>query len=352
MCGIVGIVNGRSVAPGLIEGLRNLEYRGYDSAGIAVSKNKTLSRIRASGPLDALAAVHAEAPIDGPAGIGHTRWATHGAPTEQNAHPHVAKGVAVVHNGIIENFADLRTRLEEEGICFHSETDSEVVPHLLAKFRAEGMDATEAVRQTALLLDGQFGLGILFEDEPRTMYAARRESPLAIGAAPKEVLLASDLLAFAGRVEQSLALDSGEIARIRRDGVQIIDVDGEIVNRSWNEAATRAVSVSKAGHRHFMHKEIFEQPTAIADTLDASLADGVAGPAAEMLGAATRLSIIACGTSYYAGMAARSWIERYARMPVELEVASEFRYRNRPAIQGDASLYISQWSPSPKPTGR
>ena len=342
MCGIVGMVNGRSVAHGLIDGLRNLEYRGYDSAGIAIAGRSALSRLRASGPLDSLAAAHKSSPIDGPSGIGHTRWATHGAPTEENAHPHVAEGVAVVHNGIIENHAALRAWLEEDGVSFNSETDSEVVPHLLAHFRRAGFGAFEAIREAAGLLEGQFALGILFDDEPRTLYAARRESPLAIGAAPKSVMLASDMLAYAGRAEQTLALDSNEIARIRRDGVQIRNAAGEPVDRAWGEAAGASVMVHKAGHRHFMHKEIFEQPEAIAKTLDAMTAESVAGPVTESLAACSRLSVVACGTSLYAGMAARPWLERYAGIAVDLDVASEFRYRHRPADSGTGSLYISQ----------
>jgi len=342
MCGIVGMVNGRSVAQDLIHGLRNLEYRGYDSAGIAIAGRSALSRLRASGPLDSLAAAHKVDPIDGPSGIGHTRWATHGAPTEQNAHPHFADGVAVVHNGIIENHAALRARLREDGVAFNSDTDSEVVPHLIASYRKAGLSRFDAIREATQMLEGQFALGILFEDEPRTLYAARRESPLAIGAAPKAVMLASDMLAYAGRAEQTLALESDEIARIRRDGVQILNGRGETVDRAWTAATSTAVTVHKAGHRHFMHKEIFEQPEAIAKTFAATAAEEVAAPVESVLADCNRLSIVACGTSYYAGMAARPWLERYAGMAVDLDVASEFRYRDRPCFAGTGSLYISQ----------
>lgn len=344
MCGIVGIVNGGSVASGLVSGLRNLEYRGYDSVGIATLGPKGLNRRRAKGKIASLQTLLKSEPLDGPVGIGHTRWATHGAPTERNAHPHMHGGVAVVHNGIIENFKQLRTDLSEDGIVFQSETDSEVVPALIARYRRAGMKPVQAIRAAASHLEGQYALAVLIEDLPGMAFALRHESPLVLGGNGRESLIASDMLAFAGRAEQEILIENGDLAVLTRQRVDILDDADAPAVRPTRDCTALAQRVGKAGHRHFMHKEIHEQKVTIprgieAKTLDGAKRSDVLPPAVID---ADRVSLVACGTSFYAGAVARDWFERLAGVPVDLEIASEFRYRARPIGKGGAALFVSQ----------
>ncbi len=346
MCGIIGIVGHPPVAARLIEALRRLEYRGYDSAGIAVHDGDRLRRRRAEGKLDALARLLEREPLDGGIGIGHTRWATHGRPEERNAHPQMNERVAVVHNGIIENFRDLRAELEAAGAVFESETDTETIAHLLARLRDEGMEPGEAVAAALDRLQGAFALGILFADAPDRLYAARRGSPLVVGLAPGEAFLGSDALALAGLAERIVHLEEGDRAELTRDGIRIFDAAGRPTERPERPLDLGPALVGKGNHRHFMLKEIHEQPTAVAETLG-PLLDPLAGRARlpdlpfdpARLG---RLHIVACGTSYHAGMVARYWLERMAHLPVDVEIASEFRYRDPVLRPDEAVVVISQ----------
>lgn len=344
MCGIVGIVNGGRVSTGLLAGLQNLEYRGYDSVGIATLGRQGLQRRRAQGKITALRSVLKEMPLDGPVGIGHTRWATHGAPTERNAHPHIHGGIAVVHNGIIENFKPLRETLIEDGIVFQSDTDSEVIPALIARYCDAGLKPVQAIRAAASLLEGQYALAVLIEDLPGMAFATRQESPLVIGGNGREGLIASDMLAFAGRAEEEVLIENGDIAVITRSRIDIFDAQDTPAIRPVRDCTALAQRVGKAGHRHFMHKEIHEQKVTVPTGLDAQrlLSDSPADRLPDSVVAAHRLSLVACGTSYYAGAVARDWIEDLAGIPVDLDIASEFRYRTRPIGAGSAALFISQ----------
>lgn len=344
MCGIVGIVNGGRVAPGLLAGLQNLEYRGYDSVGIATLGRQGLQRRRAQGKIAALRSVLKDSPLDGPVGIGHTRWATHGAPTERNAHPHIHGGIAVVHNGIIENFKQLRDDLIEDGLIFQSDTDSEVVPALIARYRNAGMKPVQAIRAAASHLEGQYALAVLAEDLPGMAFAIRQESPLVIGGNGRESLIASDMLAFAGRAQEEVLIENGDIAVITRSRIDIFDEDDVPAIRPVRDCTALAQRVGKAGHRHFMHKEIHEQRVTIPQGLEAQKlgANAPSDRLPEAVAKADRLALIACGTSYYAGAVARDWIEDLAGVPVDLDIASEFRYRTRPIGKGSAALFISQ----------
>ncbi len=344
MCGIVGIVNGSRVSEGLVSGLRNLEYRGYDSAGIAVLSPDGLHYRRALGKIAELGHKLNGSPIEGAVGIGHTRWATHGAPSEINAHPHIVDGIAVVHNGIIENFRELRQELEETGFTFSSETDSEVVPALIAANCKAGMSPTDAIRGALNRLDGQYALAVVMEDQPDVAFAARNESPLAIGINNKEALIASDMLAFSGRAQREMQLENGDIATIRRHRIDVIDRDSNQVDRPLMICRHTKVAVDKGIHRHFMIKEIHEQPQTIIECLDSlSVLDdnpGLVLP--ESLSNCSRFTAVACGTSFYAGMVARPWFEQLAGIPLDLEIASEFRYRSLPIGKGEGALFISQ----------
>ena len=346
MCGIVGIVGSTTVADRLIGALERLEYRGYDSAGIAVvDGDGRLRRLRREGKLAALKEAHAAAPIDGPVGIGHTRWATHGAPSERNAHPHVAGGVAVVHTGIIENYRALREELSAEGAALESDTDTELVAHLLARLRAEGRPPREAVRDLLGRIRGAFALAILFEDAPDRLYAARRGSPLAVGLSGTEGFIGSDALALAGLAEEIAFLEEGEWAEVGAGRAVIFDPSGRPVARRFLRLDISPQMAAKGNYRHFMLKEIHEQPTAVAETLGPYL-DTVARrirlPEGVDAAGLRRLHIVACGTSFYAGLAARYWIERLAHLPVAVDIASEFRYRDPVLEAGEAALFISQ----------
>ncbi|MGD9537985.1 MAG: glutamine--fructose-6-phosphate transaminase (isomerizing) [Alphaproteobacteria bacterium] len=346
MCGIVGVIGRQDAAPLLIEGLRRLEYRGYDSAGIATLVNGGFALRRAEGKLSRLEALVQASPPKGTVGIGHTRWATHGRPSEANAHPHATSRVAVVHNGIIENYQALKERLVAEGHEFETETDTEVVPHLIDHYLALGMDPENAVAESLQQLEGAFALGILFAGRHDLLIAARRGSPLAIGFGEGETILASDALALAPFTRKVAYLEEGDWAVLRRDGVTVHDEGGRRVERAVRETAHDGLVVGKGNYRHFMQKEIHEQPAVIGDTVNGYCeAGGGAVTLPEMpfaLEDIERLSIVACGSAYLAGLVGRYWIESLARVPVEVDIASEFRYRAPPLQKGWAALFVSQ----------
>ncbi len=352
MCGIVGAIAREPVAGLLLEGLRRLEYRGYDSAGIATITGERIDRRRAEGKLDRLALLLEAHPLAGTIGIGHTRWATHGAPTETNAHPHLAGGVAVVHNGIIENFASLRAELEAAGRVFSTQTDTEVVPHLVARELEAGHGPEAAARAAIGRLEGAFGLVLLFQAEPGLLVAARRGSPLAIGygTAGEAMYVGSDALALAPLTDRIQYLEEGDIAFVRIGGAVIEDAGGAVVERPIRQTALSGALIGKGNHRHFMEKEIFEQPAVLGDTLRsfAALGDDGAGHRIALPelpfdpAALDRLTTIACGTAFYACMVAKYWFERTAGLAVECDIASEFRYREPPMGQGTAGLFVSQ----------
>ena len=346
MCGIVGIIGTQSVTNRLVKGLKLLEYRGYDSAGIAVISNHTIERVRAEGKIVRLEAKLEETPHDGLIGIGHTRWATHGAPTVPNAHPHATDRVAVVHNGIIENFTDLRKELEGKGIVFETETDTEVVPRLIDFYLDRGMTEEKAVKTTVSRLEGAFALGIIFADNDNLMIAARRGSPLAIGYGETEMYLGSDALALAPLTNKISYLEDGDIAIISRESVHIFDEKDEEVTRPKVIVSQTDMQVAKGHYRHYMLKEIYEQPSVIGTTLN-RFYHPVTGEVdlPEMgfdLASVPRITIIACGTSFYAGMVAKYWIEQIARVPVDIDIASEYRYRQPILTPGGMGIFISQ----------
>ena len=347
MCGIIGILGTSDVADRLLAGLRRLEYRGYDSAGICTIHDGALDRRRAEGKLDNLARVLAEAPLAGDVGIAHTRWATHGGPTTSNAHPHATGEVAIVHNGIIENFKPLREELAAKGHVFESQTDSEVVAHLISQDLVEaGTDPVEAVRTSLKRLRGAFALAILFRQRPDMIVGARLGSPLVVGYGEGETYLGSDALALAPLTQRIAYLEEGDWVVITRDGTQIYDKDDQPVERAITISGVVGAMIDKGNHRHFMLKEIYEQPVVVAQTLASylrPLEGRVSLPIPDFdLGAIRRVTIVACGTSYYAGMVAKYWIERFARVPVEIDVASEFRYREPVMEEGGLALFVSQ----------
>ena len=353
MCGIVGIIGRGDVQHALLDGLQRLEYRGYDSAGLATVHEGQLSRRRAVGKLSALREVLAEDPLPGATGIGHTRWATHGAPTVANAHPHEGARVAVVHNGIIENFASLRDELQADGVTFESQTDTETIAKLIGRRLERGEAPRDAFSGVLGRLEGAFALAVLFEDEPETLYAARRGSPLAIGRGEGSMYLGSDAYALAPFTNRVTYLEDGDWAVVTRGGTEVFGPDGAPVARPEQVSDATAALVDKGGHRHFMAKEIHEQPEVVAHTLSAYL-DPVAGrvrlPEAGPEGAAagidfaavSRLTISACGTAYIAGLIAKYWFESLARLPVEIDIASELRYRDVAYPEEGAALFISQ----------
>ncbi|HEX5320754.1 MAG TPA: glutamine--fructose-6-phosphate transaminase (isomerizing) [Stellaceae bacterium] len=346
MCGIVGIISKTTVAPELINGLRRLEYRGYDSAGIATLINGRIERRRAEGKLDNLAARLAKEPVRGTIGIGHTRWATHGQPTEQNAHPIATDKVAVVHNGIIENFQTLKRELAGLGYEFHTQTDTEAVAILTTHHLEQGLAPAQAVARTLARLEGAFALVFLFAGEHDLLICARRGSPLAIGYGDGEMFVGSDALALAPLTRRITYLEEGDWAAVSGAKVSIFNSENQPVARDIRETAASGALIGKGNFRHFMQKEIFEQPAVIGDTLHALI-----NPATRSvhlpelpwpLGDIGKLTIIACGTSWHAGMVAKYWLERIARIPVEIDIASEFRYR-APAMPRDgAAIFISQ----------
>ena len=347
MCGIIGILGKDEVTERLVEGLRRLEYRGYDSAGVATVHGGMIDRRRAEGKLNNLARQLAENPLPGTIGIAHTRWATHGAPTTSNAHPHATEEVALVHNGIIENFKVLREELIARGRTFGSETDTEVVAHLVSELVEQGAHPVEAVKQVLPRLHGAFALAIIFRKYPDLLIGARLGSPLVVGYGDGETYLGSDALALAPLTQKIAYLEEGDWVVIERDGVRIHDRDNNPVTRETTVSGVSGAMIDKGNHRHFMQKEIFEQPVVVAQTLKSylrRLEDRVSLPIPDDfdLSGIRRVTIVACGTSFYAGMVARYWFEQFARVPVDIDVASEFRYRAPVMDDGGLALFISQ----------
>ena len=346
MCGIIGIVGADDVTGRLVEGLRRLEYRGYDSAGVCTIHDGALDRRRAEGKLDNLVRVLADAPLAGRIGIAHTRWATHGGPTTSNAHPHATREVALVHNGIIENFKALRDELTARGRRFESQTDSEVVAHLISEMVEAGDTPEQAVPKALKRLHGAFALAILFRAQPDMLIGARLGSPLVVGYGDGETYLGSDALALAPLTQRIAYLEEGDWVVIDRTGARIFDRDDRPVTREIVLSGVTGALVDKGNHRHFMLKEIHEQPIVVAQTLRSYLRplDGqVALPIPDFdFADIRRVTIVACGTSYYAGMVAKYWFERFARLPVEIDVASEYRYRDPVMEDGGLALFISQ----------
>ncbi|MER9327421.1 glutamine--fructose-6-phosphate transaminase (isomerizing) [Mesorhizobium sp. M0488] len=346
MCGIVGIVGHSQVAPLIVDALKRLEYRGYDSAGVATIEHGQLARRRAEGKLINLERRLRDEPLDGTIGIGHTRWATHGVPNETNAHPHFSDGVAIVHNGIIENFAELRDELIGDGYSFSSQTDTEVVAHLVARELAKGLKPVEAAHQALKRLEGAFALAIMFKGDDNLIVGARNGPPLAVGHGDGEMFLGSDAIALAPFTNSITYLEDGDWAVVRRDSVAIFDIDGRQVERKRQQSLSTSFMVDKGNRRHFMEKEIHEQPEVISHTL-AYYVDFVGGVSKPLdlpfdFAEINRLAISACGTAYLAGLIGKYWFERYARLPVDIDVASEFRYREMPLSANDAAFFISQ----------
>ncbi len=346
MCGIIGILGADDVTPRLLEGLKRLEYRGYDSAGIATLVNGSIERRRAQGKLVNLATVLDANPLTGDAGIGHTRWATHGVPNESNAHPHVTARVAVVHNGIIENFQELRAELTAAGHVFESDTDTEAVAILLSHEMDNGASPQGAVARTLPRLQGAFALAIVFAGEHDLMVGARRGSPLAIGYGEGEMFIGSDALALAPLTKRISYLDEGDWAVITRDGADVFDEDGKPVERAIRETELSGALIGKGNYDHFMQKEIFEQPAVVGDTLQSFINATTREISLPDLpfdfADVPRVTVIACGTACYAGWVAKYWLETVARLPVEIDVASEFRYREAPLPEGGVALFVSQ----------
>ena len=346
MCGIIGIVGKEDVADRLVDGLKRMEYRGYDSAGICTVDDGQLVRRRAEGKLGNLVKELARHPAPGVIGIAHTRWATHGAPTTSNAHPHATAEVALVHNGIIENFKSLREALTARGRRFESETDTEVVAHLVSEKVEAGLSPADAVKAVLPELRGAFALAIAFRQHPDLLIGARLGSPLVVGYGDGETYLGSDALALAPLTQKIAYLEEGDWVIITREGAQVFDSDNQPVEREITTSGVTAAAVEKGPYRHFMLKEIFEQPTVVAQTLQSyirPIEQQVALPQMDIdLADVERITIVACGTSFYAGMVAKYWFETFARVPVDIDVASEFRYRDPVLQPGGLALFISQ----------
>ncbi|MCF6303738.1 MAG: glutamine--fructose-6-phosphate transaminase (isomerizing), partial [Devosiaceae bacterium] len=347
MCGIVGIIGNAPVADRLVQALKRLEYRGYDSAGVATVHNSVLDRRRAPGKLNNLEKALSVNPLQGNTGIGHTRWATHGAPTESNAHPHATPKVSVVHNGIIENYRDLREQLANDGYKAQTETDSEIVALLTTREIDNGASPTLAVANTLKMLRGAFGLAFLFDGHDKTIIAARQGSPLAIGFGENEMYLGSDAFALAPFTNKITYLEEGDWAVLNQNSVTIFDSGGERVDRDVQVSAASASIVDKGNHRHFMAKEIYEQPESIARALGhyLDLTTGTAALPADVpfdFSDLSRITIASCGGSFLAASVAKYWFEKYAKLPVDVDIASEFRYREPPLEKNGLSLFISQ----------
>ncbi|WP_430475883.1 glutamine--fructose-6-phosphate transaminase (isomerizing) [Thalassospira lucentensis] len=346
MCGIIGIIGKDSVSERILEGLKRLEYRGYDSAGIATLVNGDIERRRAEGKLINLATRLGESPLSGDVGIGHTRWATHGVPTENNAHPHTDGKVAVVHNGIIENYQDIKAELSGKGRVFATDTDTEVVVHLVSDFLDQGKSPRDAVAGTLHRIEGAFALVIMIAGRHDVIFGARRGTPLAVGLGDGEMYLGSDAMALSHLTNKLIYLEEGDWVEMTRESVQVRDENDVDVIRETKLSAVSGAMMGKGNYNHFMQKEIFEQPAVIGDTLHAFI-----NPATQTIklpdmpfsfADASRLTIVACGTSFYAGLVAKHWIERYAGLGVDVDVASEFRYRCPPLPKGGVALFISQ----------
>jgi len=346
MCGIIGIIGKDSVSDRILEGLKRLEYRGYDSAGIATLVNGHIDRRRAEGKLINLANRLAEMPLAGDVGIGHTRWATHGVPTENNAHPHTDGKVAVVHNGIIENYQEIKAELSCKGRFFATDTDTEVIVHLVSDFLDQGKTPRDAVAATLHRIEGAFALVIMIAGQHDVIFGARRGTPLAVGLGEGEMYLGSDAMALSHLTNRLIYLEEGDWVEVTRDGVQVRDEHDNDVTRETKLSAVSGAMMGKGNYNHFMQKEIFEQPAVIGDTLHAFI-----NPATRTIklpdmpfsfNDVSRLTIVACGTSFYAGMVAKHWIERYAGLGVDVDIASEFRYRCPPLPKGGVALFLSQ----------
>ena len=346
MCGIVGVLSNHEAAPIIVDALRRLEYRGYDSAGVAtINESGTLDRRRAVGKLVNLNDLLVHNPLPGKSGIGHTRWATHGAPNVENAHPHRAGAVSVVHNGIIENFAEIRRELADEGINFVTDTDTETVALLAQSHLNKGKTPVQAVRDTLQALQGAYALCFLFEGENDLMIAARKGSPLAIGHGEGEMFVGSDALALAPMTDKITYLEEGDWAVLSRNSVQIFDAENNQTNRAMRQIRLDASAVDKAGYKHFMAKEIAEQPTVMGETINqynTSPASPITLPEGLDLSQYDRVVMVACGTAYYACLTAKYWFEQVARVPVDLDVASEFRYREPPIPARSLAIFVSQ----------
>ncbi len=348
MCGIVGYVGHRLAEPVLVEGLARLEYRGYDSAGVCTLDSAGVVTVRrAVGKLKALRDRLATEPCLGTTGIGHTRWATHGRPSEHNAHPHTSDGITVVHNGIIENHRELRLELQAAGRVFSSETDTEIFAHLIAAERARGSDLLASMRSALKRVHGAYALAVVDSKHPEQIAFARQASPLVVGVGSGEMFLASDVPAVLAHTRNFIFLEDGDCGVIDKDGVTTVDVDGNTVERAVKEITWTATMAEKDGHKHFMHKEIFEQPRAITDTLRGRLGFDDAeimldGVNADALKKVKRILITACGTSWHAGLVGRALIEQLARVPVEVDLASELRYRDPILEEGTLVIAVSQ----------
>ena len=347
MCGIIGVIGREPAAPQLVDALKRLEYRGYDSAGVATLEAGKLTRRRAEGKLKNLESRLAREPLAGTIGIGHTRWATHGRPTENNAHPHATEKLAVVHNGIIENFAELRRELERSGVKFATDTDTEVIAHLVTEEIKRGASPAAAVKAALPKLRGAFALAFLFAGEDDLLIGARQGSPLAIGFGEDSMYLGSDAIALAPFTDTVSYLEDGDWAVVTHRGAEIHGRDGQIVERATLKSQASVMLIDKGNHRHFMAKEIHEQPEVVGHTLANYLdmaSSRVALPFALPFDfkKISRVAIAACGTAYYAGMVARYWFENFARMPVEVDIASEFRYRDVPLAPGNLAIFVSQ----------
>ncbi|MBX3598801.1 MAG: glutamine--fructose-6-phosphate transaminase (isomerizing) [Rhizobiaceae bacterium] len=346
MCGIVAIVGQTPVAPLIVDALKRLEYRGYDSAGVATIDAGALGRRRAEGKLINLEKRLGEEPLGGTIGIGHTRWATHGVPNETNAHPHFSNGVAIVHNGIIENFAELRDELKKDGYNFKSQTDTEVVAHLVSRELAKGLPPAEAAHNALKRLEGAFALAIMFQNDENMIVGARNGPPLAVGHGEGEMFLGSDAIALAPFTNSITYLEDGDWAVVQRDKVEIFDMAGKPVQRERQRSVGSSYLVDKGNHRHFMEKEIHEQPEVISHTL-AHYIDFTTGRTKPLelpfdFAELDRIAISACGTAYLSGLIGKYWFERFARLPVDIDIASEFRYREMPLAKKSAALFISQ----------
>ena len=347
MCGIIGVVGHEPAASQLIDALKRLEYRGYDSAGVATLEHGVLTRRRAQGKLKNLELRLASEPLAGTIGIGHTRWATHGRPTENNAHPHATEKLAVVHNGIIENFVELRRELEDCGDKFVTETDTEVVAHLVSQEMERGASPIEAVKAALPRLRGTFALAFLFAGEDNLLIGARKGSPLAIGYGEGAMFVGSDAIALAPFTDTVSYLEDGDWVIVTRAGAEVHDAQGAVVQRAILKSQASVMHIDKGNHRHFMAKEIFEQPEVVGHTLANYIdmaAERVALPMPLPFDFAklNRISIAACGTAYYAGMVAKYWFERFAHLPVEVDIASEYRYRSAPLGSGGLAIVVSQ----------
>ncbi|MXY15091.1 MAG: glutamine--fructose-6-phosphate transaminase (isomerizing) [Proteobacteria bacterium] len=349
MCGIVGGIANRDISPVLLEGLRRLEYRGYDSAGMAVLTNGAIERVRRQGKVSELGKALEESALTGQLGIAHTRWATHGVPAEHNAHPHISNGrIAIVHNGIIENFERLKIEQSEAGFSFASDTDTEVIAHQIVLYLDRGLDLLAAVSATVKDLKGAYALGVIDRTEPGRLIAARNGSPLVVGIGQEENFIASDVHALLKETQEFVFLEDGDIVDISHARIQVFDEDGTEVERSSRRSCLTADAVEKDGYPHYMLKEIYEQPQAIADTLEGRLINGrvaeqILGAHAEPILEHTRaVQIIACGSSYHAGMIAKFWFEALAGIPCFVDVASEFRYRKHVVQPGTLFVTISQ----------